>query len=111
MSKCTACGNELPPNARFCGNCGHVQEATSYTDAETRRSETPPPSSWSFYNSAAPDNIGIPPTHLAISHRHKRIRSSSQLNGGSRNPRRIILNILQNRRLQRMPRLQRWQEA
>lgn len=61
MSKCTACGNELPPNARFCGNCGHVQEATSYTDAETRRSETPPPSSWSFYNSAAPDNIGTPP--------------------------------------------------
>ena len=61
MQTCTACGAQLPPDARFCGNCGHVQEATSYTDAETRRSETPPPSSWSYYDSTIPATSGTPP--------------------------------------------------
>src|ERR1700730_14716936 len=60
MQTCTACGTQLPPNARFCGNCGHVQKATSYTDAEILRNEPPPPSSWSYYYSAAPGNPGTP---------------------------------------------------
>ncbi|HZS76791.1 MAG TPA: zinc-ribbon domain-containing protein [Ktedonobacteraceae bacterium] len=43
MQTCTYCGAELPENSRFCGKCGHVQDAFA-TDASATRITPPPPS-------------------------------------------------------------------
>lgn len=42
MRKCTFCGAELPPQARFCGACGQVMDADSSGDMATTMSDTPP---------------------------------------------------------------------
>ncbi len=42
MQKCSYCGAELPENARFCGKCGGVQDATT-TEQATMRSNTSTP--------------------------------------------------------------------
>lgn len=42
MQKCSNCGADLPENARFCGKCGGVQDATA-TEQATVQSDTPTP--------------------------------------------------------------------
>ncbi len=60
MQRCENCGSELPNNAQFCGNCGHVVSAA--TEVPTRTSgfpgaDVPPfdaPTAWSGSHSPVP---------------------------------------------------------